>query len=499
MGALVAGFEKKYGLKTTVWRAGSEKVLQRAVTEARGNRHTVDIIETNGPEMESMHREKILTAVKSPYLAQLIPQALRPHALLLEKHLQQLPLHSVAQLLLTTALATRPDTLPHAVTAMALAGAMACGRNALVDTRLAMLGGLLHDLGEVYIQPQYLDGATALDLVGHKHLVVHPRVAQMMLGSITDYPETLCRAIGEHHERLDGSGYPARLAGPECSELGRLLAVVEVTVGILRGGRSPLTRASFALRVVPGEFDPQWASFVCNLARAAEEAVPDDMLAPAGLQNSPLALIEQRIERARQVLTTLQGQGRSGPILQIVETALARLGRLQVMQRVVLDPPELGAQEQPHRRAAVVQVAGDDEAVAAVVAGTGDDQDLAAVQIHRAPVVELPQHLDDTAAGALHQHAAGNADLGDRLCIQRAHLLGRDQGDHGRPPLWVGPAPARHRAPGGPAEAGLRGPEIAGPRATPAGVKPPPPPPALRLAMVCAALPSLSLPCTVRE
>ena len=79
MGALVAGFEKKYGLKTTVWRAGSEKVLQRAVTEARGNRHTVDIIETNGPELESMSREKILVAVKSPYLAQLIPQALRPH------------------------------------------------------------------------------------------------------------------------------------------------------------------------------------------------------------------------------------------------------------------------------------------------------------------------------------------------------------------------------------------------------------------------------------
>lgn len=78
MGALVAGFEKKYGLKTTTWRAGSEKVLQRAVTEARGNRHTVDIIETNGPEMESMSREKILVAVKSPNLAQIIPQALRP-------------------------------------------------------------------------------------------------------------------------------------------------------------------------------------------------------------------------------------------------------------------------------------------------------------------------------------------------------------------------------------------------------------------------------------
>ena len=79
MGALVAGFEKKYGLKATVWRAGSDKVLQRAVIEARGNRRTVDIIETNSPELESMSREKILVAVKSPHLSQLIPQALHPH------------------------------------------------------------------------------------------------------------------------------------------------------------------------------------------------------------------------------------------------------------------------------------------------------------------------------------------------------------------------------------------------------------------------------------
>jgi iron(III) transport system substrate-binding protein len=79
MGALVGAFEKKYGVKVSIWRASSEKVLQRAVQEARASRHTMDIAETNGPEMESMHREKILQAVKSPYLAELIPQAIRPH------------------------------------------------------------------------------------------------------------------------------------------------------------------------------------------------------------------------------------------------------------------------------------------------------------------------------------------------------------------------------------------------------------------------------------
>jgi ABC-type Fe3+ transport system substrate-binding protein len=79
MGALVAAFEKKYGVKVSVWRSSSEKVLQRAIQEARGNRNTMDIAETNGPELESMHREKILQAVKSPYLGDLIAPAIRPH------------------------------------------------------------------------------------------------------------------------------------------------------------------------------------------------------------------------------------------------------------------------------------------------------------------------------------------------------------------------------------------------------------------------------------
>ena len=198
--------------------------------------------------------------------------ALRPWAPVLLAQVKQLPLHSVAQLLLTTALATRPDTLPHAVTAMALAGAMASSRNTLVDTRLAMLGGLLHDIGEVYIQPQYLGGDSALDLIGHKHMVVHPRVAQMLLHDTTDYPQLLCRAIGEHHERLDGSGYPARLLAPDISPLGRLLAVVEVVLGVLQARRAPITHASFALRVVPGEFVPQWIGSRSQSSRRSNRA-----------------------------------------------------------------------------------------------------------------------------------------------------------------------------------------------------------------------------------
>jgi iron(III) transport system substrate-binding protein len=79
LAALSAAFEKKYGVKVRGWRAGSEKVLQRAVTEARANRHDADVIETNGPELESLYREKVLQPFSSPHLKDLMPQAVRPH------------------------------------------------------------------------------------------------------------------------------------------------------------------------------------------------------------------------------------------------------------------------------------------------------------------------------------------------------------------------------------------------------------------------------------
>ncbi len=77
--ALAAGFEKKYGVKLKFWRAGSEKVVQRIVTEARAGRFDFDVVETNGPELESLHREKLLQRAGSPHFPDLLPDAIRPH------------------------------------------------------------------------------------------------------------------------------------------------------------------------------------------------------------------------------------------------------------------------------------------------------------------------------------------------------------------------------------------------------------------------------------
>ena len=78
-GPIVNAFEKKYGIKTQLWRASSEKVVQRAVTEARAGRFVCDVLETNGPEMEALYREVVLDEFRSPQFGELSPAAFPKH------------------------------------------------------------------------------------------------------------------------------------------------------------------------------------------------------------------------------------------------------------------------------------------------------------------------------------------------------------------------------------------------------------------------------------
>ncbi len=72
-------FEAKYPVKVKYWRGGSEDILRRAVVETRAGRDEVDVFESDGSVLETMHREDLLAKVASPITDELIPQALRPH------------------------------------------------------------------------------------------------------------------------------------------------------------------------------------------------------------------------------------------------------------------------------------------------------------------------------------------------------------------------------------------------------------------------------------
>ena len=134
---------------------------------------------------------------------------LRPHAQRLMQEVGHLPLHSVAQLLLTAGQASRPESFDHAVQAMVLAGALMLehGGN-IAEVRLAMLAGLLHDLGEMYIDPRHGEADADRErrrgrAVGERDLALHAAVGGQDDAEVAGAGLGLLAALGAEHAAAD--------------------------------------------------------------------------------------------------------------------------------------------------------------------------------------------------------------------------------------------------------------------------------------------------------
>src|SRR5256885_9551544 len=75
-GPLVAAFEEKYGIKLRMWRGINQKLVQRALAEARAGKPAVDVYEGSGHGMEILHREALLEKFWSPPLRHIPPPGL---------------------------------------------------------------------------------------------------------------------------------------------------------------------------------------------------------------------------------------------------------------------------------------------------------------------------------------------------------------------------------------------------------------------------------------
>ena len=77
--ALVADFEKRYGVRVNLWRASSIKVLQRLAAEKKANRWEFDAVSVSGLEIEALYREGLLQEIRSSLHADMIEGTLPPH------------------------------------------------------------------------------------------------------------------------------------------------------------------------------------------------------------------------------------------------------------------------------------------------------------------------------------------------------------------------------------------------------------------------------------
>ncbi len=88
------------------------------------------------------------------------------------------------------------------------------------------LAGLLHDVGKIGIRDEVLCKHGPLTPDETQHIQQHPEIGHSILKNLHQI-SSLLPGVLHHHERFDGAGYPAKLAGEQIPRIARILAVAD--------------------------------------------------------------------------------------------------------------------------------------------------------------------------------------------------------------------------------------------------------------------------------
>ena len=95
------------------------------------------------------------------------------------------------------------------------------------DVEALALAALWHDVGKVQLDPAVLAKPGRLTAEEFREVRRHVEYGLAIADTIPGFNSLIHNAIAQHHERLDGNGYPNKLRGDEISQAGRMMAIVD--------------------------------------------------------------------------------------------------------------------------------------------------------------------------------------------------------------------------------------------------------------------------------
>ncbi len=125
------------------------------------------------------------------------------------------------------------------------------------------LAFLLHDIGMAKIPAFILQRATKLSSEDQGKVRAHPTLSYKIMQKLDLAFDELAHCIMEHHERLDGSGYPQGIKGNQISKFGRMCAVVDAFSSMIaerpHAAVKPLEQAAIELVGDDTRFDKAYS------------------------------------------------------------------------------------------------------------------------------------------------------------------------------------------------------------------------------------------------
>ncbi|MDA8095690.1 MAG: HD domain-containing protein [Betaproteobacteria bacterium] len=208
------------------------------------------------------------------------------------------------------------------------------------------VAGLLHDVGEFYINPEFMDPGRELTPQEWKHIAAHPRIGQLVVEESTDLPKSVSHAIAEHHERTNGFGYPRQLTESQLTRLGRILLTAELLAGIFVTRDPVAERACLALKVIPGEYPREIADLIAELPSTVPPAPEERAI---NLNMDELAACAVDLEQAINAALAHLDQPMPPCSIATVETLIAQARSRLFMLRTAIHATGLYACQDPQR------------------------------------------------------------------------------------------------------------------------------------------------------
>lgn len=202
-------------------------------------------------------------AVRVPSLIPLLEQ---PELIAqLGKHFGQLTIPAPLTLRLAVMQSDRPTLFQHALISSVVATALGIrGKLPREELQALSLASIFHDVGELCIEPAFLEPGHQMSAEERRHLYVHPITGFLMLRDFAELPKGTANAVLQHHERIDGSGYPYRLSGGAISNVSRYLAVAEVAASLIEKHGAD-RRIGMKFRMNKKKYDPDIVTLISRL------------------------------------------------------------------------------------------------------------------------------------------------------------------------------------------------------------------------------------------
>jgi HD-GYP domain-containing protein (c-di-GMP phosphodiesterase class II) len=165
-----------------------------------------------------------------------------------------LRLHPTIELRLTVMVDRHAEMFEHTLRTAVIA--FACAQRMGVpgpDLPAVLLAALCHDFGEMHTDPRILDQSHQVTAEERRFVHVHPVTGYVLLKDLPGFSAAASKAVLQHHERLDGSGYPHALHGTQVDRLARIVAAADVTETVLR--RLDMQRLEMLYRINKQRFD----------------------------------------------------------------------------------------------------------------------------------------------------------------------------------------------------------------------------------------------------